>query len=342
MASTITLQSVIDLCSIHADLLPLTNVGGYTDQPALSLCNDALSEIINTDHDWKWNRVELDPHVQPLITTPRKQDYLFAGASAFTLGATSSGAAIALASANGITVSAGVVTVTTLEAHRFSVGDTVYMLGNGNAAYNSAYTDDGSSSSFSGGWAITAKTSTSFSFAATAGQNNSDVTGAPGISDFGWLSSASLTEINTNSSPPRIIPIKAERELVRWSQTGRPEKVCALSDLGTGVIKIRFYCVPGTTVYATSLVYQKSSPLKTALTQTWSPIPDQYSAVFRQALMYRMYRYSNSPQQTTEYQKLQQEILKALGADGAEESNVYLTPESTLMDYSAGASFGPF
>lgn len=342
MASTITIQSVVNLCSIHGDLLPLTGIGGYTNEPALSLANDALSEIINTPHDWKWNRVELDAHVQPLVTAPRKQDYLFAGASAFTLGATSSGAAIDLASSNAITVITGVVTVNTLETHRFSVGDTVYTLGNKNAAYNSTYTDNGSSSAFSGGWVITAVTANSFSFAATTGQTNGDVTGAPGITDYGWLSSGTMSQINTDASPPEIIPIQAVRELPAWSRVSRPEKVCVVTDLGTGVIKVRFYGVPGTTIWAVNLVYQKAAPVKTALSQTWSPIPDQYSALFRQALLYRMYRYINSPLQMAELQKLQQEILKALGADNSETSDVYLTPETPLMDNSAGALYFPY
>jgi len=127
-----------------------------------------MSDIINQDRDWKWNRNELGSTVQPLVTASNKQDYLFAGATAFCLGSASTGAAIDLASSNAITVTGGVVTVNTLEPHRFTVGTTVYMFGNKNSAYNSVFTDTGSATSYSNGWAITAVTSKSFSFTATA------------------------------------------------------------------------------------------------------------------------------------------------------------------------------
>jgi hypothetical protein len=319
--STITLQSIINLASTHADLLPLTNVGGYTDEPALSLCNDAIAEILTAPNDWKFNQV----FPTMLVTTPNKQDYLYGGASAFTLGSTSAGAAIALASATGISESGTTVTVNTLEAHRFSVGDTVYMTGNTVAAYNSTFTDNGSSSVWSGGWVITAKTSTSFTF--THASSGLATSGAPGITDFGWLSEASMVEMNNTSSPQNIRQLRAVRDLPRWSQVGNPEKVCVSNDQGDGTLKIRFYFVPGSTIWGVNLVYQAKAPLKTALTQTWSPIPDNFSNVIRQALLARMYRYINSSNQTVEYQKLQKEIAKASGYDDAEQSNVYVTPE---------------
>lgn len=332
--STITLQSIINLCATHADLLPLSGVGGYTNEPALSLCNDALSEIITLDRDWKWNRNELPT----LITCANKQDYLFGGASAFTLGAGSTGVGIGLSSNSAITVSAGVVTVNTLEAHRFSVGDTVYLTGvtmttGTSTKYNSTFTDNGTTSAWSGGWVITAVTSTSFSFTATSGQNNSDVGGSPGITNFGWATSASMVEMNNNSSPQNVKHIKAVREINPWSKVGDPEKVCILKDNGDGTLKIRFYYVPGTTIWGVNIVYQAKAPLKVALTDTWSPIPDQDSAMTRQALIYRMYRYLNSPRAEVEYQKLQAEMNRMLGADNAEENNVYLVPEDTLVDY---------
>src|ERR1700730_5551465 len=109
MPSTITLQSVVNFCSTHSDLLPLSGVGGYANEPALSLCNDTLSELITDPNDWFFNRVEM----APFYTAANKQDYLFAGASAFTLAsgaAASTGWGIGLASTPAISVSGGVVT----------------------------------------------------------------------------------------------------------------------------------------------------------------------------------------------------------------------------------------
>src|ERR1700733_9198161 len=78
---TITLQQTLNFCSTHADLLPLCGVGGYINEPGLSLCNDAMSDLLSDPNDWTFARCEMPP----LITCPNRQDYLFAGACAFTL-----------------------------------------------------------------------------------------------------------------------------------------------------------------------------------------------------------------------------------------------------------------
>lgn len=349
MPSTYTLQAVANFCSTHADLLPLTGVGGYTSEPFLSIANDALSEIINDEQTWKWNSAELFDAIltfQPLITCLNKQDYLFAGASAFVLqvsGAspvTSSGASVDLASNNGVTVTLGVVTVKTLEPHRFLVGNVVNLTGltfpTGTAAnYNSTFTDNGSTSSWATGYTITAVTSKSFSFAAGTGQNNGDIGGAPGISDFGWLAAVHRMELNNNSSPPNWRQMKAVRNLPKWSRVSEPEQVAMVQDYGTGVLRFRFTSIPSGPVWAVNLVYQKSSPTLTTINYaTWSPIPDSLGHLIRQAVLYRMYRYlnANSPATVNEYNKFKQVLASSKGSDDAEESNVYVQPEEGLTD----------
>lgn len=342
--STLTLQSTINFASTHGDLLPLTGVGGYTNEPALSLCNDALSDLITDPNDWVFNRKEMPV----FFTAINKQDYLFAGADAFTLGVgstVSQGWAIDLSSASAITVTAGVVTVNTLEAHRFAIGDTVYMTGvvmtTGTAAnYNSTFTDNGSMSQWTGGWVITAVATKSFSFAAITGQNNNDVGGAPGITDFGYATSASMVELNNNSSPANVYPLVTKRELVVSSRVSVPEKVAIMADLGTGVLKIRLLWLPSSTTFGINIVYQAKAPLKTSLSQTWAPFPDEQGAVIRQALLYRMYRYLNSPIADAEYQKLQVAIRKAQAGDDAAPTDVNVQPTEPLMDNSVDGMFG--
>lgn len=339
--STITLQNVANFCSTHADLLPLTGVGGYTNEPFLSIANDALSDLISDPNDWVFNRIEMPV----LFTCPNKQDYIFGGACAFTLGSTSQGWAIDLASNNGITVAGGVVTVNTLEAHRFAVGDTVYLTGvtatTGTASkYNSTFTDDGKSSTWAGGYAITAITSKTFQFNAITGQNNADVLGAPGISDFGYVTSASMVELNNNSSPQNVYPLIAKRELAVSSRVSIPHKVAVLADRGDGTLKIRFLWIPGSTTYGANLVYQAKAPLKLALTDTWAPFPDNFAVVYRQAALYRCYRYLNSPTADNEYQKLQAEIAKVQAADDATQTDVNVQPQDPLMDASYDGMYG--
>jgi hypothetical protein len=354
--STIPLQTTINYATTHTDLLPLQGVGGYVDEPGLSICTEAASEIINDSNDWKWNSVELCSPLgltqgtgQPLIVYQSKQDYLFAGASAFTMNVTaagvgtgvqSSGASIDLASASAVTVAAGVVTVKTLEPHRFAVGNTVFLFGltftTGTASkYNATFTDDGNKTAWAGGYVLTAITAKSFSFASIAGQNNGDVGGAPGITNFGWLSGATMMELNNLSSPMNVRHLKAVRNLPVWSKLADPEQVAVMQDLGTGVLLFRFAYAPGAVTWIINPIYQKQSVIYTSLNQVWG-IPDSYAALINQAVIYRAYRYIRSPQADNEYKKLQALIAKNKGSDQAEESNVFLEPIDSLVDY------GPF
>lgn len=340
---TITLQSVINFASTHADLLPLCNVGGYTNEPALSICQDAMSDLISDPNDWTFNRVEM-PF---FVTCANKQDYLFAGACVFcitvpptptTTNVASMGWAVDLPSNNAITVSGGVVTLNTLEAHRFSVGAVIYANGivmttGTTANYNSTFTDNGTSSQWTNPIGTVTAVGTNFiQWNAQTGQNNGDVGGAAGINDFGYCTSASMQEVNNNSSPPNVFTLYTKRELPVSSHVAQTEKVAVMADLGTGVLKIRLLWVPSWTVYAVNIVYQARAPLKTDLTNTWAPFPDQFSAVYRQAVLYRMYRYLNDPKSDMEYKKLQAEILKIQATDDAAQTDVQMIPETPLMD----------
>lgn len=333
--STIPIQKTVNFCSTHADLLPLAGVGGYTDEPAITLANDAMSDIFSEPNDYKFNRTEMGM----IVTCPNRIDQLFAGAIAFSLGATSQGWGIDLSSNSAITVTGGIVTVNTLEAHRFAVGDVVYLnnviMSVGTPGkYNATFTDNGSTSSWSGGFTLTAIGTKSISFTAVSGQNNNDVGGAPGINDFAYATSASFQEMNNNSSPPNIQPCTIYRELAIISRVANPDKVAVMADLGTGVIKVRYGWVPGSTTWGCNIVYQAKPPLKGALTDTWAPIPDRFQSLFNQALLYRMYRYLNSPNADNEYKKLLTEIAKVQATDQAEESDVYMQPENPIMDNS--------
>lgn len=230
------------------------------------------------------------------------------------------------------------MTVKTLEPHRFAVGNTVYLFGltftTGTASkYNSVFTDNGNQTSWTGGYVITSVPSTtSFTFAAATGQNNSDVGGAPGITDFGWLTAANMMELNNQSSPMNVRHLKALRNLPTWSKLNDPEQVAVMKDFGTGVLLIRFVYTPAAVTWLVNLIYQKQSSVYTSLNQTWG-IPDNLVALINQAVMYRAMRYIRSPRTDNEYKVFQALLQKQKGSDQAEESNVYLEPTESLIDY---------
>lgn len=327
---TITLQNIVNLASTFIELLPITGIGGFTNEPALSICNDVLAELLAAPYDWKWNRAEM-----PLfVTSTYKQDYLFAGACAFTLGSTAQGWAIDLTTNSGLTQAGGVVTVKTLETHQFAVGDVVYLTGctlaNGNpSAYNAVLTQTSSSSVWSAGRTITGVTATTFTFAGVTAETS----GAAGISDFGWLCNGTQVAMLDTSPLREIRQIETVFELTLTSRSAvtAPEKVCVLQDLGTGVLKLRLREVPAQTPWGLNLVYQKRAPLKTDLTKLWDPIPDNFSYVYRQGFLSHAYRAVNSSRAEKEDLKFQRQIAKALSQGDNEADDIHVYPEAGLM-----------
>lgn len=322
MAATVSIQSVVNLCRTHVELMPIADVGGFSNEPALSLANDTLQELLSQPFNWKFN----SKTAPLLVTQASRQDYLFAGATAFT---SKGGVGIDLASLNAITESGNTVTVATLQDHNFTVGDTVYMLGNTVAAYNSTFSQTPTSSGWTGGWAITATPTTkSFQFThVSSGLANS---GAPGITDCGWLESVTMTDVNATDAIPYVFTPKAVRSLQPSSTGGRPDKVALVSET-SGVLTLRLANIPSSTIYALAINYQMKAPQKTDLTQTWSPFPDEFGFVYRQMFLARCYRYLDHRRADAEEARALVMIAKALGRDDTEDSEQYVSPSTTIM-----------
>jgi hypothetical protein len=141
-----------------------------------------------------------------------------------------------------------------------------------------------------------------------------------------------MWNLNTNTAILPTRHLEAVRNIQPYGIAATPEKVCVIQDLGTGVLKIRFYPVPGFgTAWGVNLVYQKKAPLLTSLSSTWSPVPDEISYVLRQGFLAAGYRYLNSPKAPLEDQKYILAVQRALGADERETADVRLYPGEGWM-----------
>jgi hypothetical protein len=70
--SSITLQKMMDSVSAIGDLNPIfNNAGGFAAEPALTIANDVMSELLSWRFPWKWNQIAAPPF--PL--TSYQQDY---------------------------------------------------------------------------------------------------------------------------------------------------------------------------------------------------------------------------------------------------------------------------
>ena len=322
---TVTLQSTVDLCRTHVDLMPLASVGGFSQEPALSLANDTLQELCAQPYDWKFNSKEYG-----LLTThPARQEYLYAGAVAFVIGVGS--ASIGLADGAAITMNGNEVTVKCLQPHGFTAGQTVYMTGNkvvGDDIYNSTRVDS-ANGGWTGGWVLT-DTSDPKVFKFNHVLSNQAPSGALGITDLAWLESAVMYDTAATDANPFYRELEVVKSQKRTNSAGLPRKINMVSQ-SAGILTLRLSHIPSGVVWGITIRGQKKPPLKTDLTQTWSPFPDEFGFVYRQMFLARCYRFLNKPQADKEDVKAFAMIAKALGRDDVEESDQYVSPERSLM-----------
>lgn len=317
MPSTLTVQNVVDWARSYPKLAPILGVGGFSTQPALGIANDVLSQIIAAPLNWKWNRQTLVPYA----TTKGVQTVGVTGASAWTLGASppAGGAPIALATANGATQSGSTVTITTTTAHGFSVGQTVNISGVAVAGYN------GTGTPGTGAFTIlSVPSTTTFTYdAPTTGLANS---GAPGVTNFSWIESATLQDASTTLTPAPQFIIDAVNYVEPCGDMGNPLKVCMVSDDGAGTVSFRFWPVPGSFVWLANLVYQAAPPIITALSNTWSPIPDTLGWLIRRGFLAHALLHASDPRAGAAMALFEQGIFTALNSQDREPRNETLYP----------------
>jgi hypothetical protein len=330
MPSTLTVQSVVNLASTHIDLLPIAGVGGYTNEPALSIANDVLQTIAASTYeapngavlslDWKWNRVEMGM----FVTCPNRQDYLFAGATIFNIGGNAQGAGIDLTTNSALTISGTTVTIKTLEQYNGAVGDVCYIRGTG-SNYDSTFTNNGTAVAF-GGCTYTLTNISGLTLTATvSGGSPSGTSGSAGITDFGWLAGVTMVGL-VNGGP--ILPTRhpqAVRDIQPFGFANIPEEWCVF-DQQNGILKLRCRPVAGTTTWGVNCVYQKKATILTSLANTWAPVPDELGYLVRQGFLTHAYRYVNSPKSEAEEMKFYNTLRRALGADEREQPDIGLVP----------------
>jgi hypothetical protein len=69
--STVTLQMIVDIAQAFGDLEPALNVGGQSQQPALTVANDVMNAICGVPFPQKWNEMM----IPQFYTNSYQQDY---------------------------------------------------------------------------------------------------------------------------------------------------------------------------------------------------------------------------------------------------------------------------
>jgi len=330
LPSTLTLQHIVDVIRTAKGMKSLVGVGGIVNQPALELCNNTLQRLVSNPYNWKFNKYS----ILPFTTIAYQQDYLISGCNAFCKGRYAVHLN-AVNSTNGPGLTESGTTVTALfndfapnglqSGTSPNVGDTVIIAGAAQAGYNITAT-------------ITAiPTPTSFQYTAVAGLA---IDGGQGIQNPGisWLEHVSLTDFQSSST---VIPVhdgEIAASLFMESIQQPPfkfanqiEKMFTGSNMTVVTPLIRAWPVPSSQIWGVYLFYQGKAPLKTDLSQTWSPFPDELSYCLTSNLKAEALDWWEDPRSVNALLKGQQDILKALGVKDQEPRGEAMFPDLPIL-----------
>lgn len=316
MPSLISLRSVIDFNRTRVRMVPLVNVGGIPNQPALDICNDTLQTLLSSPNNWKFNKAEL----AQFTTIPNQQDYWVSGCTAEVEHKAKVALNSALGDPPGLAQQGPIVVAdfsrfapngiqglsTSNQPNQYSSGDWVTISGAGNDAYNGRQLilDVPSKSTFT------------YSIAATGLPPD----GGQGINSLGWVEHATLEDHLSTAWVKPVRDIEVVSGLSKESIIQPPFKVCQqfenvqqCGNLAINEQLIRFYPVPSSQIWKVYLFYQLKAPVKTTLEDNWSPWPDDLGYVLRSGVYAKALDHAEDPRAPIKDAAWQQDIARALG-----------------------------
>jgi hypothetical protein len=123
-------------------------------------------------------------------------------------------------------------------------------------------------------------------FTTTGGNQDTKVA----VSNFGFIESASATSGNTTFAFKEV-----KQELTIGTEPARPQSIAAQFDDNAGNITFRCLPVPDK-AYVVTVTYQQAPPaLFSALSTTWTPIPDKYSYIYNYGFLALTMAYDDDP-----------------------------------------------
>jgi hypothetical protein len=151
-----------------------------------------------------------------------------------------------------------------------------------------------------------------------------------GVLDVGWLERAQREEKNTTADPKPIFDLDCVRALPKEWLIDNPEKVAKDRELSGNTI-LRVWPVPGNVVWSIYVDYQVKPPLKTALLDYWSPIPDELAFIYEQGVLAFALKHAKDPRASDEMGLFFALINRGLHIKDAEQQHEGFFPERSIM-----------
>jgi hypothetical protein len=336
MASTLTLQSIVDSMRAYPDLSPVLDAAGFTQEPALTIANDIMQRFLAQGMDWKFNRA----NTPTFLTVPLQQDYV---TSVTDLSWLEQGWRIDI---NNTAVPKPIMAMESVR----DLAQTSYQAN----PFNLSWVPN--SLAILGKW----QALTAYPCGYGVGFNNPSP-----IQQFLDVN-GNILYINSNSlglgifSPgfgaPTFVPVTTPYGTSGAVQPSLPPNSAAGLTVVDGTvtwtvadpngIAIRIVPIPASSglTWLISPVYQKKPPILTSLQNTLTPLPDEFGYLFRQGFLARAYQHAGNRNATEAYSQWEETIMIALRSADREREEASFYPTQGLTSgnpFRYGMPVGP-
>lgn len=147
----------------------------------------------------------------------------------------------------------------------------------------------------------------------TVGQQDTTIA----IANFGWLEGASISFGGASYA------LEIKSDLSEDANQQRPAYIDTKSTDGAGSWTFRVLPAPDQ-AYTLTVHYQMAAPLLTTLAQTWSPIPDTFSAVYQLGFRAFVYEYLADPRWQLSLQLFLSQLAGKHGGLTDQERDLFL------------------
>ncbi len=313
MASTIRIIDIVNEIKAHPAVVPLLGSapGAF---PALSIANDILQRMIAQSLPWKFNRAL----VTPFLTVALQQDYL---TSAVTdLAWLEQGWAIDINNTAIPKPVRGLETVRDLQqVWQQSVPFQMSWIPVPLAIY--------------GTW------SASTSYPTGLGQTQTPTSPIQQFID----ANGNFLYVTTNGISGLVQPVLPAASAA-GTTVADGTVVWTVADPNASAYRVSPLPASSGIVWQIHLVYQKKPPIKTKLTDTLSPLPDEYGYMFRQGFLAMCMIHAGVKDARAAYAEWEEMLITALKGADRERDQVTMYPTEGLSSggyYGYGQPLGP-
>jgi hypothetical protein len=156
------------------------------------------------------------------------------------------------------------------------------------------------------------------------------------IANLGWIEKAVIYEPNDGNATHEL---EVSNNLAVETQENQPTKISAQLDDDAGNITFRLVPAPDK-VYTVEITYQKSSPLFTAPTETWAPLPDYLSYMYNQGFLAKALEYINDSRFAGSMQLFLQQLVAANNGLSDAQKNIFMADQTNTQRQSQNAQAG--